>query len=240
MKKIKFQYQGFFFLFLVCFLLQSFIQPEPQKKVGLLIKPMFGNKKLSLDTESYITPNGDTVSVSKLRFYLSAIQLTFKDGSVFKENNSYHLVDAEDSVSLKITLDQIPQKEIAAINFNIGVDSLASVSGALDGDLDPIKGMYWAWNSGYINAKLEGKCNAVKNKEFEFHVGGYLPPYQSIRKVSLKMEEENINKSDVVITADVQQWFKNIYLSKTNRIVIPGADAVKMSEDYATMFSIKN
>ena len=59
------------------------------------------------------------------------------------------------------------------IYFQIGIDSLTNVSGDLDGDLDPALGMYWAWNSGYINMKLEGKsssCKSVK-KEFQFHIG---------------------------------------------------------------------
>jgi hypothetical protein len=31
------------------------------------------------------------------------------------------------------------------------------VSGAIDGDLDPILGMYCTWSSVYTNFKLEGK-----------------------------------------------------------------------------------
>ena len=77
---------------------------------------------------------------------------------------------------------EIPEDtEFDAIQFNLGIDSLTNVSGALGGDLDPTKGMYWTWQNGYVNFKLQGTsdlCNNPKN-EFEFHLGGYLKPFNN-------------------------------------------------------------
>lgn len=62
----------------------------------------------------------------------------------------YHLVDAEDTASWTVTTTRSAQAY-----FLLGVDSLTNVSGAFGG-ASTIKGMYWAWNSGYINLKLKG------------------------------------------------------------------------------------
>ncbi|MCD6067096.1 MAG: hypothetical protein K0S33_1922 [Bacteroidetes bacterium] len=224
------------------FVLSGFTFSGPEKDISIHVKPVFGKQDLLLDKKTYITANHDTISVSKLRFYISGIKILFRDNSVYTENNSYHLIDAEEEQSLRIKLTQVPQKEIAGLHFNIGVDSLASVSGALDGDLDPVKGMYWAWNSGYINAKLEGKdlTKGIEENEFEFHIGGYLPPYQSIRQVHLTTTKEEITPAEIIVIADVEAWFSYISLKKTNRIVIPGAEAVKMADDYTKMFRLEN
>ncbi|HEY1039223.1 MAG TPA: MbnP family protein [Bacteroidia bacterium] len=235
MKNIRY-YPTFLPLLLSFFLLQGFTS-QPENTITLKINPKFGTQNLVLESGKYVTTNGDTVSVNRLRFYMSAIQFTFSDGSVYKESNSYHLIDAEDAATLGFGLKDVPKKDITAITFNIGVDSLASVSGALEGDLDPVKGMYWAWNSGYINAKLEGKCRVAENEEYEFHVGGYLPPYAAIRKVNLKIDAQNTGNT-LALTADVQAWFHAIQLSKTNRIVMPGEQAMKMADNYIQMFRI--
>ena len=57
----------------------------------------------------------------------------------------------------------------------------------MGGDLDPTKGMYWAWQSGYINFKMEGSCSqclATKNN-FEFHLGGYQQPFYAMQTIEL-------------------------------------------------------
>jgi len=72
----------------------------------------------------------------------------------------------------------------------IGTDSITNVSGALDGDLDPIKGMYWAWNSGCINFKLEGtRVISGKKTPFEYHIGGYNGPQATAMKKSIKIDQ---------------------------------------------------
>ena len=127
---------------------------------------------------------------------------------------------------------------IQFLTFNIGVDSLANVSGAMSGDLDPIKGMYWAWNTGYINAKIEGKsssCHTRKNV-FEFHIGGHLPPFQTMRKV--KLLAKDTESTVFTIETDVRQWFSKIKLNEMNSVLLPNKTAMMMADNYAQMFKI--
>ena len=93
--------------------------------------------------------------------------------------------------------------------FDIGIDSITNVSGAMGGDLDPTKGMYWTWQSGYINFKLEGTspdCPARKN-EFQFHLGGYAYPNASVQKIALTATGQgNINVQmnlDMFLAAEI-------------------------------------
>ena len=78
------------------------------------------------------------------------------------------------------------------IAFNLGIDSITNVSGAQGGDLDPTKGMYWAWQSGFINIKLQGTSNSCPppKNEFEFHLGGYQYPFNSLQTIILKTGNE--------------------------------------------------
>ncbi len=208
---------------------------RPNKDIIIEIKPSFNNKPLILEKEKYHTQNGDSIYIDRFRFYISSLKLYFANGNIFEEKNSYHLIDAEDSLRLFFKLPDVPQEQITKIEFNIGVDSLANVSGALGGDLDPVNGMYWAWNSGYINAKLEGRSKSCKtlHNTFEFHIGGYLNPYKSIQHVSLPL---NNNSNKIILKANAAAWFKNIQLNQTNKIVMPNAQALMMAENYKLMF----
>lgn len=219
-------------LLFILFFLSSFGQ---NRDITLQIKPAFNKKELVLEKEKYVTEAGDTLQVDLLRFYISAIEITFDNDAVFFEKNSYHLVDASVKKSLGIQVKNVPPGIIKTVNFNIGVDSTACVSGALEGDLDPVNGMYWAWNSGYINAKLEGRSNSCKTLHhvFEFHIGGYLPAEKSVRRVTCSIKED---KNRLVLSADISCWFTGIKLAETNSIVIPGAEACKMADKYKNMF----
>jgi hypothetical protein len=200
------------------------------------IVPTFRDLPVQLNNAQYVTDIGDTIKITRVRLYLSNIELTGENGDKYIGPDSYHLVDLAKDGSLSIKLNS-PIKNISQINFSIGVDSAASVSGAMNGDLDPIFGMYWAWNSGYINAKIEGvsnSCNTHKNK-FEFHVGGYLSPHQTIQKVELR----SISKSRIIkLKMDLNKWFSNVDLSKISSVLTPGKEAVEMSKIYKEMFSI--
>ncbi|MBC7643347.1 MAG: hypothetical protein H7174_13605 [Flavobacterium sp.] len=186
--------------------------------------------------KKYISKN-DTLQINLVKFYLSKIAIEYNDKSNFVEENSYHLIDFEDPKSLQIPVCENNKKIISKINFNIGIDSLSNVSGALSGDLDASKGMYWAWQSGYINMKIEGEsrsCKTRKNK-FLFHIGGYIKPNNSLRKVELNSNfNENLN-----LIVDLAQMFNNINLKEKNEIMIPGSEAIQMANLYQQIFRLE-
>ena len=175
------------------------------------------------------------MAVSMLRFYVSQVQLYSGDKVVWQEPDSYHLVDAADSASLRIAL---PFNVTAnRLSFLLGTDSLANVSGAMGGALDPSKGMYWAWNSGYINFKLEGTspvCTS-RNNEFQFHLGGYAYPNATVHHISLKL-----SNASVIVKVDIAQLLATVDLKALSKVMSPGADAVALSKQAAAIFRVKN
>ncbi len=180
--------------------------------------------------------NKDSISV--LKFYVSNVQILYRDGTKFKENNSFRLLDIEYIESFLIILNA-PSKAIEKISFDVGIDSTTSVSGALDGDLDPIKGMYWAWHSGYINLKLEGKskaCSTISN-EFHFHVGGYRSPFYALRRIDVPIV--NQMGSSVAIQMNIALLLDKINLKQINNIMLPGKEAMQIADYLPQIFSNK-
>jgi hypothetical protein len=72
------------------------------------------------------------------------------------------LIDFDENDSNALCLEIPDDIEFDAIQFNLGLDSLTNVSGALGGDLDPTKGMYWTWQNGYVNFKLQGSFRPLQ------------------------------------------------------------------------------
>lgn len=215
-------------------------------KLLIKIKPVFNGRPLHLDTDTYITDHGDSVTISRFKFYTGHFRAS-NGQQMLNDAIPYHLINTEDSASLSFVIDCPKEAELKQISFSIGVDSVDNVSGALDGALDPVKGMYWAWNTGYIHAKLEGRSHVCKtlHHAFEFHIGGYLSPNIAQRTVTLALPELRLaagKTSCIELNADVAEWFKTpgiIDLSTTNNIVNPGKQAMLMADNYSNMFSVK-
>lgn len=225
---IKKSVYSIFIVVIFCFL------GNAQAKVDTLslnFKLNFNKEPLSIHKQ-YITSNSDTLTFEKFKCYISSIQIFYTDNTIFKQKDSYHLLDFENLSSFTIPITNLNDKLISKIKFNIGIDSLTNTSGALSDDLDPINGMYWAWQSGYINLKIEGKSPSCKTRmnEFHFHIGGYLPPFTTIRTIELfcNKKEDQIN-----IVMDLNKFFSNIHLAETNSIMIPSKLAMELA-DYST------
>jgi hypothetical protein len=217
------------------------IQLNAQKKSDSLyldIDILFDAKQIQLDT-NYTSRTKDTLNFTVIKFYLSSFEFHFTDNSIFKEQNSYHLVDVQKPNTKQLTFPKFhfKNKILKSIQFNIGVDSLMSVSGAMKGDLDATNGMYWAWQSGYINMKIEGKsssCTTRKNK-FQFHIGGYLKPNYAMRNVNIKCN----NKNQIDLGIDLGKLFSKIQLKETNTIMIPGKEAMYLADLSSQIFFIQ-
>ena len=205
--------------------------------LSLNFKPMFGNSVLQLNDSVYKLNNNDSIQFETLKFYVSAIEFWNNSAPVWIEPNSFHLMDASDSNTLKLAF-KVPSDMIyAEIKFKLGIDSLTNVSGAIGGDLDPTKGMYWTWQSGYVNFKLEGKSNLCRSRkhEFQFHLGGYTHPYNSLQTISLLTS----NLQDVSIKFDLKTFLSDVDLENKPSVMSPNKDALILSNQLGKLFKIK-
>ena len=219
----------------------SFTQNQ-KDSLHLKFNLIWKNEPLKLN--KIYASKSDTLQLTILKFYVSAIAINYTDESTYNQKNSYHLIDIEDVNSLAIPVCKKLNKAISKITFCIGVDSLASVSGALSGDLDATKGMYWAWQSGFINMKIEGNSTSCKTRknEFQFHIGGYLKPNYAIRTVEFLINQDNLITPialELPINVDLATFFNSIQLSETNAIMIPGKKAMEIASLTTKMFSIE-
>ncbi|MEM6805007.1 MAG: MbnP family protein, partial [Bacteroidota bacterium] len=164
--------------------LAAYGQPESK---SLEIIPVVNGEVLKLEKRYYIPELEDSLSFDRIKFYLSEVEFFEADKKVGSLAQKHLLVDVENPESLSIPIQGNTSTSFDKIHFQLGIDSLTSVSGVFGGDLDPMQGMYWSWQSGYINVKIEGKadkCPARKYK-FQFHLGGYAYPGNCLQEIEL-------------------------------------------------------
>jgi len=203
-----------------------------QEKKSIQFVPFFYNLPLELG-KKYVLNDSTWFEFSTCRFYVSNLSLV-NEGKLKEKTNEFYLLDLNEPSSLLI---DIKNNQFDQISFSIGIDSTTNVAGILDGALDPINGMYWAWNSGYINFKLEGTSSESieKNKSFEFHLGGYLAPYQTIQTVNLPIQT---SLDPILIQFDIYNFIQSVDFNKTSNVIIPGLNAVKLSSVLPSLFSV--
>ena len=227
-------------LFIIISLLTCFQIRSQGKPDSLLVNFHLEFNKLPLElNKKYISANSDTLTVATFKCYLSNFEIEYEDHSVFAQKDSYHLLDFEQPNSFHFFITKASDKLISRITFNIGIDSLTNTAGAMTGDLDPTKGMYWAWQSGYINTKIEGKCASctTRKNNFQFHIGGYRQPYYSMRKMQFTLNKKAT--AAVTIGIDLNTFFSTVQLNENNNVVIPGAEAMKIANVTTKMFYIQ-
>jgi hypothetical protein len=226
----------------------SFIAPASQK-LTIHFENYVGNTLLKLDSAVYKNELGQEFTVSKFKYYISDIAFTRGYTSAKKpyEFNNYYLINEEDNASKNIEVDDLPEGEYLDISFTIGVDSLHNCSGAQSGALDPVNAMFWAWNTGYIFLKMEGKSKASHSPGnlLEFHIGGYKEPGNCIKRVMLAFDKPlwsvKGKHNYITIKADLSELFKTptaIDFSKISSVT-DFHNATTIADNYADMFSLK-
>lgn len=228
-----------FILFMACLFPASRI--FSQKQISLVFHHHAGNEELVLE-KAYTNPLGEVITVQKFKYYLSNFSITTQKGKTIVLPVQYFLVDEADAASKIIQL-AVPDAAIASIHFLLGVDSLRNVSGIQTDALDPMKGMFWTWNSGYIMAKLEGSSESshIAGHAFTFHIGGFKGEQNTIKTISLALPEKKEVVTEIHIVADINTWFNNksaIRTAETPVCHTPGPLAMKIADNYSGMFTI--
>jgi hypothetical protein len=199
------------------------------------ILPCWGDEVITLN-ESYENLDKSTFKCNTLKFYICGIRMSKQSKTKFKEKNSFHLIDLSKRESLSFILKNGNKKAYTNINFQLGVDSITNESGVKGGDLDPTKGMYWSWQSGFINFKLEGILNSVKSKkEIEYHLGGYQGQFNSVQNVQLEVKEK---QKTIFIKFDLRKFLSKISINYVKKIMSPSLKAKDLSEIASKCFHI--
>lgn len=208
--------------------------PSKAQEIRVQFFPNFGESKL-LWKETTEKIEIDKIEIETAKFYISNIRL-LQNGKIVYSDRKAFLLDASDTNTLFLNIQKNNASPFDAISFDLGIDSITNVSGVLGGDLDPTKGMYWTWQSGYINCKLEGKnilCKS-RNHAFQFHLGGYQSPNNCLQNITLPCTYDSLLK----IGINFEKVLAQINFAEQDHIMSPSTKAVLLSQQLAQSFSI--
>lgn len=218
------------------------------QQVQLDINHVVGGLPMQLKTATYNNAAGDTFNITLFKYYLSNFSFSDATGKTVAAEKGYFLVSEDSIPSRKLLLQHCPEGRYTQLNFMIGVDSVLNFSGPQSGALDPMYGMFWTWNSGYIMAKLEGNSpsSRLPNQMIQFHIGGYRAPHVTQRMVTLTLPEPLViqhgKKPHVSLEADAATWFDGVYKFSFRQLagfMSPGTAADRIADNYQHMFSVK-
>ncbi len=196
----------------------------------LSIIPTWNIQPLDLQ-RIYITPQNDSISFSSLKIYFSDFRFKDKISGRITSIDTLIFYDLSDS-STHSFFNDLNLSNYESVAFTLGLDSSKNVSGELENAYDPLLGMYWAWNTGYINMKIMGESSAVptNSHEFEFHLGGYRSPFATAQNIQIDL-------NDQYIYFDLEKLFsESINLTKNHHIMLPCKDSFLISQGLSACF----
>lgn len=207
------------YLCLLSLILKPHLQASAQtqdKSLILSLTPPF----IQLE-HKFVGKNGESIIIDKFQFYIS-----FSKGEIPGEAD-YFLADlSEGSDTLRVRLE-------GEKNCFIGIDSLTQKDGAHEGALDPFNGMYWAWHSGYIQLKLEGKLLSGDGSTHEviLHAGGFSGSDNPLRKLNIQC-----TPSTKKIQVDLNPLINTISENKCYRMMSPGEQSNLIMKAFSQCF----
>ncbi len=198
----------------------------------LRFRVVYGQEPVEWGKKYFSSSSQERFIFSRISFYLSEFSWSGSGGRTVNEPERVELLQAgEEEDSMRIKAPFRP----SGLCFRFGLDSATQVSGETSGALDPALGMYWAWNTGYIQCKLEGVSPASggKNGQFEFHLGGYRNPYPTDFPVCLSFAEANQNPE---VRLNLKPLMDAVSLKKNWSVINPGEQSKRMVRVIANAF----
>ncbi len=231
------------FMSLACFFQLAAQAQSNQLQVLVKFVHTANGKPIVLQDSAYQNAFGEAYQLTRLKYYISNLGLLGKQPA--QAAPSVYLINAaqEDSIELKLKAGIYD-----SLAFTLGVDSIYNCSGAQDGALDPLNGMFWSWNSGYVFFKMEGysAASTADLQRIEHHVGGYLGAHKASARVAIHLEKPLLIKEHsgpvIEVTLDLDKYWKgknDLTIASNALIMAPGPLAIKSAENFAGMFSVR-
>ena len=202
--------------------------------VKLKITPLFNNQSITENTW-FVSSQKDSIQFTKLKFYFTDFQAKSINGEINIIDHSNYLIDIFQPETLEILLSTVSFSNGDELSFNLGVSSDMNTTGAHSVALDPSNGMFWSWQSGYINFKIEGISPSSKTRQnkFQFHIGGYQSPYNTLRRLTFIL-----NKQTTQLNLNLEEFFERTKLAVDNQIMVPGEKANELATEFFNTMTI--
>lgn len=193
-----------------------------------VIEARLGEKPLQCGSW-YHHSKTDSLQINKCAVYLSHIQF-FSHGEAVLTTEKPVLIDL---CRGKFSWENIPD-QTDSLSFQIGIDSSIQTAGALGGDLDPIYGMYWTWQSGYIHVKFEARTSVipVDSAQIIYHLGGYSAPFNTIRRCGFSLGKANR------LVLDLAQFMHLAWTGDRSSVMSPSNRANALSTAFQSSFQV--
>lgn len=221
---------------------------------------VFGTSDLILNSTSYPASQGENLKISEIKYIVSNITLTRKDGTVFTypKSQSYFIVNEADETTHEIELSGIPAGDYRSISFGIGVDEAQFNLGA-DGQGDFLawaqdEDMLGSWNDGYKFLVFGGTFTSSTvsgDTMFSIQTGKTAMSY-NYTQMTLSMPNDALVRTDITpevhIFADVAKIVdgtNNISLtahnvSGTGTVITEGDALSQITANLQGMFTVNH
>ncbi|MCF8238615.1 MAG: hypothetical protein K9I85_10695 [Saprospiraceae bacterium] len=216
-KKLLIRQQAFPLMF-VCLLATMMFTTQCTKDNGtgtvtIQLDHSVAGAPLELDQLKYTSQAGHTYSVVNLKYYMSEIRLTDKNGFNVSRGN-INLFDIQDPSSARIELTQIPDGDYTHLSFVFGLNEIINVDGGLPNTVENIN-MEWPipGDQGYHYMKFEGRYDSLNTgtiRSFNIHTGAtkgnqnYLEFTLAIPTLALRD-----NNWTIQLNMDLNEWLQN-------------------------------
>ncbi len=193
---------------------------------------------------NFVTANGDTISITKLRYLVSDMRLYTTSGDSVMMNG-YNLVDLTNGTGLSYEAGESDLGAFAGIGFNFGFDTTDNAGNYLD-----LNSANWNWpvmiGAGYHNMQFEGKYKFNgADSLYAYHngtasnMGAHEQNHISVRLPGIALNEHNVV---VTIEMNIAEWFRNpntwdLNANHSNLMMNYGAQKMMQANGY-NVFSL--
>lgn len=149
-------------------------KPDPTaQEVSLQVKNTFNGNTIIRNIDTYTTPAGNDINLTRVGYLLSNIHLNKSDGSRVELEDTYIFMNSSES---SFDLGEIEPGTYSSIGFSLGLNDELNHGDPnqypVDHPLSPVNNnLHWSWQGGYIFIALEG--NHISAEEgFVYHIAG--------------------------------------------------------------------
>jgi len=189
----------------------------------------------------------ETFTLAEYKYYISNLKL-INSIKPYAVENEHFLVDEQNPASKTIRV-AIRADTYDALVFMIGIDSTQQVKGPQTGALDPVHGMFWNANMGFMAAKLEGHSDfsGAPGNTLRHQIGGFEGQYNAMRYVTVPLPSTiTVGQGQtltLVLEAELLRWFDGVYpmpIANNPSILTPGTTAMQIADNYIEQFSLSS